>query len=212
MSDFVSSKTEPNNLNINIHKQLDASNVHAFQWIMKMIRKLLKNFSIVDCSQSNIYTWQTPLIHSALFSHMSSTLFSHMHSTLSSHMHSTLFSHMHSSLFSQMHLTLICHMHFALFSLSFYSLLSNTLYYLLSCGIPCPRPSWTRPQSMPSKGGWTRSFRVSLFERHLRITSQSGPLTRLWQPHLDLLGLDPLSQWSCRALATWKLVWHGRSN
>ena len=24
--------------------------------------------------------------------------------------------------------------------------------------------------------GWTRSFRVSLFERHLRITSQSGPL------------------------------------
>ena len=72
--------------------------------------------------------------------------------------------------------------------------------------------SITRPQSMPSKGGWTRYFRVSLFERHLRITSQSGPLTRLWQPHLDLLGLDPLSQWSCRALATCKLVWHGRSN
>ena len=38
------------------------------------------------------------------------------------------------------------------------------------------------------------------------------PLTRLWQPNLDLLGLNPLSQWSCRALATCKLVWHGRSS
>ena len=33
-----------------------------------------------------------------------------------------------------------------------------------TCEIPCPRPSWMRPQSMPLKGGWTRSFRVSLFE------------------------------------------------
>ena len=30
--------------------------------------------------------------------------------------------------------------------------------------------------------------------------------------HMVWCMLDPLSQWSCRALATWKLVWHGRSN
>ena len=33
-----------------------------------------------------------------------------------------------------------------------------------TCGIPCKKPAWMRPQSMPSKGGWTRSFRLYLFE------------------------------------------------